>query len=135
MQFNVGLQNPALVIWDGANSTPRDTIKFNQFGFTFEVVSALSADAVFNIMYHDASDADPCAPGAAQPVPEVSICSLPAVAGPQASVTIPAGTPVGTVMVGTIPCRPGRFISLVRVSAAPTGAAVRATIVFNGPTV
>ena len=135
MQFNVALQNPALIAWDGTTGTARDTIRFNQFAFTFEVVSALSADAVFNVMYHDPTEADPCLPGPAVAVPEVSICSRPAVAGPQATVTIPAGTPVGSVCVGTLPCRPGRFVSLALASAAPTGAAVRATIVFNGPTV
>lgn len=132
MNHNVGIRNPGLIAWNGAAAFPRDITKFLHFGFTFEVVAAVAVDAVFNIVSHPGTLADPCVPGAASPVPEVALCDG-AEAGPQATVTIPAGTPIGTICSGTIPCFPDKFVSLA--AASGTVASIRAVMVFNGPMV
>ncbi|UPT53281.1 structural protein [Synechococcus phage Ssp-JY38] len=131
MNSLVTIQNVGTVAWDGANSYPADIRKFVRFGWSFEVVTDIAVDAVFNIEAAPASDADPCVPGDFEPVPEISICDRPAEAGPQATVTIPAGTVAGTVCAGTIPCRPNAFVRIV--PASGDTANVRAVIVRQGP--
>lgn len=131
MQSNVGIQNNGTISWDGTTSYPRDIRKYTRFGWVFETTAALAADAVFNVEAAPPSAADPCVPGAFVPVPEVSICDRPAVAGPQATVRIPAGTLAGVECAGTIPCRPDAFVRLTPVSG-PT-ADVRAVLIRNGP--
>jgi hypothetical protein len=120
-----------LIAWDGTTSYFRDISGFVSFGFVFETRTAIATDAVFNIQYANASDADPCLPDTFQPVEEISICDRPANPGPQATVTIPAGTLAGTICAGTIPCKPGKFILLV--SASGDTANVLATMSFYGP--
>lgn len=131
MNFNVGARNPGLIAWNGTASFARKITGFMAFGFTFETVAAIAVDAVFNIEAAPPSDADPCVPGAFVPVPEISICDRPAEAGPQATVTIPAGTPAGTICAGTIPCVPDVFIRLTAVSGDTAN--VRAVLVLDGP--
>lgn len=131
MNSNVAMQNNGLLAWDGAAAYPRDIRRHIRFAWTFEVTAAIAADAVFNIEAAPVSDADPCAPGAFAPVPEVPICDIPAVPAPQAQVIIPAGTPIGTVCSGTIPCRPNAFVRLT--GASGTVASVRAVMILNGP--
>lgn len=131
MNSNVGIQNVGTIAWDGTTSYPADIRKFVRFGWSFEVADAIATDAVFNIEAAPASDADNCAPGTFVPVPEISICDRPAVAGDQATVTIPAGTPVGTICAGTIPCRANAFVRIT--SASGTTANVRAVLVRQGP--
>jgi hypothetical protein len=46
-------------------------------------------------------------------------------------VTIPAGTPVGTVCTFTIPCRPDRFVSIAGVSGDTADVAIQ--MVLSGP--
>jgi hypothetical protein len=116
MQHNIGMQHPALRIWDGAATYPRDVTRFNYFGFTAEVTGELAADAVFQIRAHDASEADPCVPGPARNVKEVPLCDRNITADTDAQVTIPAGTPVGQFCTFAIPCRPGKFVSIAAVS-------------------
>lgn len=131
MQSNVGIQNQGVIAWDGTTSYPRDIRKYVRFGFNFEVVTDLAADVVFNVEAAPPSDADPCVPGAFAPVPEVAICDVPAEPGPQATITLPSGTPAGTICAGTIPCRPNAFVRLTVASGA--GASVKAVMVRNGP--
>lgn len=131
MNTNVGIQTPGLLIWDGTTTIPRDIRRYIQFGFVFEVTAALTADAVLNAQFHDPSDTDPCVAGAAQPVEDIPMCDETIVAGTQASFTIPAGTPVGSICAATLHCRPGAFLSLASGSAA--AANVRAVLVLKGP--
>lgn len=131
MNNNVAIQNEGAVSWTGAVMIPRDIRKHTRFAWSFEVFGVIAADAVFNIEAAPPSAGDPCVPGAFVAVPEVSICDLPAVPGPQATVTIPAGTPVGTICSGTIPCRPNAFVRLN--PASGTVANVRAVLIRSGP--
>lgn len=131
MNSNVAIQNVGAISWDGTTSFPRDIRKYTRFAWSFEVTADLAADAVFNIEAAPPSAADPCVPGAFAPVPEVSICDIPAEPGPQATVTIPSGTLAGTICSGTIPCRPNAFVRLTPVSG-PT-ASVKAVLVRQGP--
>ena len=131
VQSLVTAQHEGVIAWDGTTSYPRDIRHFVRFGFSFEVVAAIAVDAVFNIEAAPASAADNCAPGTFAPVPEVSICDSPAEPGPQATITIPAGTPVGSICRGTIPCRPNAFIRITPVSGDT--ADVRAVMVRSGP--
>jgi hypothetical protein len=131
MQSNVGIQNQGVIVWDGAASYPRDITKHVRFGFVFEIVTTLAADTIFNVQAAPESAADPCLPGTFVPVPEISICDIPAVAGPQASVFLPAGTLAGTICAGTIPCRPNKFVQLV--GGGGDVANVRIVMVRQGP--
>lgn len=131
VQSNVGAQHEGVIAWNGTASFPRDIRKFVRFGWSFEVTAAITTAAVFNVQAAPPSDADPCVPGTFAPVPEVSICDSPAEPGPQATITIPAGTAVGTVCSGTIPCRPNAFVQLT--AASGDTANVRAVMVRSGP--
>lgn len=133
MLTNVGMQNRGLVAWNGAASIPRDIRRYVNFGFTFEVTAALAADTILKVQAHDPDPADNCAPGPGRDVPEISICDVPAVPGPSSQFVIPAGTPIGTICAGTIPCRPAAFVSLAGVSGDV--ADVLGTIVLSGPMV
>ena len=130
-QVNIAIGTVGTIAWNGVAPFAADIRKHIRFAWSFEVVGPIAADAVFNIEAAPPSDADPCVPGPFEPVPEVSVCDFPAVPGPQATVTIPAGTPVGTVCGGTIPCRPNAFVRLV--SASGSTANVRAVMLRQGP--
>lgn len=129
VQSNPAIQNVPSLAWDGTASYPGDIRKFVRFGWSFEVLTTLAADAVFNIEAAPASEADPCEPGAFTAVPEVATCQGEAV-GAQATITIPAGTVAGSICSGTIPCRPNAFVRLTHISG---GANVRAFLVRQGP--
>lgn len=116
MQHNIGMQGPALRLWDGAQAYPRDITRFNYFGFTAEVTGVLAEDAVFQIRAADASDANDCVPGTFFNVKEVPLCQPGITSDTDALVTIPAGTPVGQFCTFAIPCRPAKFISIAAVS-------------------
>lgn len=131
MNSNVAIQNEGAISWDGTTSFPRDIRKHIRFAWSFEIVAAIAVDAVFNVEAAPPSAADNCVPGPFVPVPEVSICDVPAVAGPQAQIRIPAGTPVGSICSGTIPCRPAAFVRLTPVSGDT--ADVKAVLIRNGP--
>lgn len=115
MQHNIGMQHPALRIWDGAQTYPRDITRHNYFGFTFEVIAPITEDAVFQIRAHNPTDADVCVPGPAFNVKEVPLCDRNVTADTDAQVIIPAGTPVGQYCSFAIPCRPAKFISIASV--------------------
>jgi hypothetical protein len=131
MNSNVGIQNVGSVAWDGLVTRGYDIRKFVRFGWSFEVIGAIAADAIFNVEAAPPSDADPCVAGVYAAVPEVSICDRPAVPDAQAQVTIPAGTPIGTICAGTIPCRPNAFVRVNPLSG--TTANVRVVLVRQGP--
>ena len=131
MQSNPAPTTVGRIAWDGAAAKTIDISNYNQFGFVFEPTAAIATDAVFNVMFHDGTAADPCVPDVAQSVPEIATCAGDAVPGPQATITIPAGTAVGQLCYGTIPCRPGRFISLAAVSGDTAN--VEVVMVLQGP--
>lgn len=132
MNSNPGIQNVGTVAWDGTASFSADVSKFVRFGWVFQVVGALANNVIFNIQSAPPSEADPCVPGAFIPVPEVSICDQPAVPAAQATIVIPAGTAVGTICSGTIPCKPNAFVRIV--PTVPADAAnIRVVLIRQGP--
>lgn len=135
MNHNYAIQNQGRLAYSGilaaAVSPDIDIRKHNGFAFSFEVVAAIAADAVFEIQAAPADEADPCVPGDYAAIPEVVICEAPAVPAAASTVTIPAGTAVGTVCTGTIPCRPGAFVTVIPVSG--TVASVRVVATLHGP--
>jgi hypothetical protein len=132
LQHNTAGQNLGLIAWTGAASIPREIVHHLYNSFVLETVGALAADAIFDIVAYDGTVADPCTVDIAteRPVMVKPHCDYNAVAT-EGQVTIPAGTPVGTVITGTLACKPARFIALKHVSG---GANVRAVIVLSGPT-
>lgn len=116
MNTNPGIQNNATVAWNGTTARPMDIRKYVNFGWSFEVIAALGADTVFKVQAAPPSPGDPCVPGTFADVEAITICQAPVQDGALATFTIPAGTPVGTVCAGTIPCRPGAFVRLAAVS-------------------
>lgn len=127
---NIGIQVTSTIAWDGAASFAHSIAEFNLFAWSFEVVGAIAADAVFNVEAADPDPADPCVPGAFFPVQEIATCAGGAAGGDQ-TITIPAGTTVGAVCSGTIPCRPAKFIRLV--DGGGDTANVRVTLARKGP--
>ena len=135
MNLNHAIQHASRVAWDGAAPAAIDIRKYVNLTFSFEVVTALTADTIFNVMSAPPSDADPCVPGPWEPVPEVLTC----VAGfgiavfpePQATIVLPAGTPAGSLCSAAIPCRPNAFVSLAA-GGGETGS-VRVTAGLHGP--
>lgn len=127
---NPGIQNKGLISWNGTTSFPKKISDFIDFGFVFETVAPLTADAVFVVQFHDADDADECTPDTGVDAPENAVCVGPLFSPGPATFTIPSGTPAGVLCSGTVPCREGKFISLRHVSG---GANVRAVLMLQGP--
>lgn len=132
MNNNVGIQHRGLIAWNGAAAFPRDLRRFTRFGFVFEVIAPLAADTIFAVQAAPPSAGDNCVAGAFTPVLEVPICVDPVTPEPAARFIIPAGTPVGTICAGTIPCTPNAFIRLSAVSGDI--ADVLAVLILDGPT-
>lgn len=129
MNFNVGLVNPAVIMWDGTTARDRDISGAIAFGFSIEVVTTLTADATLFFASANGSDTDPNVPGAFSPLLEPLLCQIPSASTTQASLTIPAGTVAGTVLAATVPCVPGKFI---RLTAGTNAASLRVVIVYHG---
>lgn len=131
MKTNPGVQNTALLAWDGAAAYPRDVSNFTNWAFCFETISTLAAPAVFQMVAYKALAANPCAPdlATATTVAEVAVCTIPSLTGANATITIPTGTVAGTVCAGTTPCNIGPFVALVPISGA---ANVRACLLETG---
>lgn len=130
MQTNPTIQNSGRLAWSGTTARVIDIRRHVNFGFSFEVIAALAADTVFNVLAHDVNPADNCLPAAGATIPAVAICSQPA-QGALSQFIIPAGTPIGTICGGTIPCRSGSFLSLAAVSGDT--ADVIAVAILSGP--
>lgn len=118
-----------------AGTTAVDIRKFIFWKFDFTVTAAIATDAVFNILAAEPSADDNCVAGALLPVPEVAACDGvisadfdPAVG---ATLTIPAGTPIGSQCSGTIAClpkaqpdNPAAFVGIGAVSGDTANVAV-----------
>jgi hypothetical protein len=127
---NPGIQNKGLIVWNGTTAFPKRHVDFVDFGFVFEVMTTLTADARFVVQFHDADEADDCTPESGVDAPANAVCQGPLFAPGPAEFVIPNGTPAGTICSGTVPCRLGKFISLRHVSG---GANVRAVLILQGP--
>jgi len=133
MLVNYGLQNQAQTAFAAAAvaSAPVDIRGYVGFSFTANVITAIATDAVFNVQAAPPSDADPCLPGTFVDVPEVPICSVPAVPAPQSTFAIPAGTPAGARCSIFMPCKPDAFIQVLPVSGDTAN--VEIVIGLHGP--
>lgn len=131
MNSNPGIQNNASIAWDGTNAFAKDITKHRNFGWAFEVTGVIAADAVFKVQAAPPSAGDKCVPGTFADVQAITICQAPVTPGTLATFTVPAGTPVGTLCAGTIPCRPNTFVRLASVSG--TVANVKAVLIRQGP--
>lgn len=131
MNNNPGIQNIAVRAWNGTTAFARSIREFNHFGFVFEVIGAIAADAVFKVQAAPPSVGDPCVAGDFVDVEAITICQEPLAPGTLATFTIPAGTPIGTICAGAIPCRPNVFVRLATVSG--TVANVIANFLLQGP--
>lgn len=128
---NPGIQTPGVIGWDGTTAYARRINDYVDFGFVFETVADLTADAVFAVQFAPPSTADDCVPGAFVDAIDNAVCAGPDfVPGGPALITIKAGTPAGSVCSATVPCRGGKFTKLRAVSGA---ADVRAVILTQGP--
>ncbi|MBO4228440.1 hypothetical protein [Bradyrhizobium neotropicale] len=137
MNINVAFQNQGILAWRAVAATnvnpPIDIRHHVNFGITFQAIDDLTADAVFEVQAAPADAADPCAPGAFHPVEEVVSCMSPwgALPATKSEVTIPAGTPKGTICTATLPCKPDAFIKVMAVSG-DTGF-LHVVVVLGGP--
>lgn len=132
MNLNYATQHQGRVAWDGTAATPIDIRRHVGYSFTFEATANVVADAVFNVEAAPADVANVCAPGTFAPVEEVVLCELwPATPGPQATITIPAGTKAGTVCTAALPCKPNAFVRLA--SGGGDTAKVKAVAILSGP--
>ncbi|QBQ72033.1 virion-associated protein [Agrobacterium phage Milano] len=136
MNFNVGVDFPSFIAWDGEESFPVKVDGFNQFGFTFKTIAALTAATTFNIFYHEPSDADPCVPGPAIRVPEVPFCDTVLLSEDGlAAVTLPETVTPDSFCAGTVPCMNGQWISIAPATGSETNAAnVQITVTMKGAT-
>jgi hypothetical protein len=130
VQSNPCIQNVPTIAWDGTTVAHADTSKFVRFGWSFEVTAAIATDAVFNLQSAPPNASNPCNPGTFVPIPAIPTCQGGAVAA-QATITIPAGTAVGTICSGTVACKGNEFVRLA--SASGTVASVRAVLIRQGP--
>jgi hypothetical protein len=134
MNINVATQNQGRVAWTGGATpvaTAIDVRNHINFAFSFEVITDITTNAVFSIQAAPPSAGNPCLPGTFVPIPEISICGIPAVPGPAATLTIPAGTKAGSLCSATLPCKPAAFVKLV-VTSGDT-AKVSAVAILSGP--
>ena len=131
MNSNIGVQTVATLAFATATAYSADLRRHVKFGWSFEVISTLGDDTVFSFEAAPPSDADPCVPGAWEPVEEVPTCHGVLTAGENATVTIPAGTVAGSICAGTLPCKPNAFVRLVAESGDT--ADVRVVLMRQGP--
>ncbi|HEY5813512.1 MAG TPA: hypothetical protein VIT23_12770 [Terrimicrobiaceae bacterium] len=131
MLSNPALQNIGLVMWS-TTAIIRRINTFRNFGFVFEVNSAILVEAVFKLRSAPPSTSDPCVASATwTDVPAIPTCSVGVIAGEDAEFRIPVGAQPGLIAVGAIPCTPDAFLQF----AAVSGDTAKVTIVgvFQGP--
>lgn len=133
MQADAGIQNVSTVAWNGTTSYPVDIRKFLRTSWSFEVKTVPLVNVQFAFESAPPSTSDNCVPGAFTPVNKIGSCDndIGNAIVPE-TFTIPAGTPVGTICTGALPCRPDAF---VRVVAVTGGASVFVVAIRQGPLV
>lgn len=133
MLANPAIQSRSARAWRGSTAYSRSIRDWVSFAFSFEVVTAITTDAVYKVQSAPANAGNPCAPGSFTDVAAIATCMGVAVpAGTLAQVSIPAGTPVGSLCSATIPCRPNEFLRLAAVSGDTAN--VEASFMLHGPT-
>lgn len=131
MNSNPAISTVVARAFQGTTSYPREVRRFKDFGFSFEVVAAITVDAVFKFQAAPPSAGDPCVAGTFADIPAIPTCVGEAITpGEDAEIMIPAGTPVGTVCSVALPCR-AAFVQPVAVSG--TTASVQINHVMQGP--
>lgn len=133
MNTNIAIQNVAIVGLTETIARSMDIRGYANFGWTILVTGAIDADLTLDIEFADPDVADDTTPGAFSAVLEPAICSNPGVGQPS-QIIIPAGTPEGTTLGGTIPCRAGAFIRIVAAAGAPAPLPVEVVYQRQGPT-
>lgn len=138
MHLNGASQNQGVIAWRAITAAninpPIDIRRHVSFAFTFLVVDDIVNDAVFEFASAPPDPANPCVPLLPQTkVKEVITCTGPwgSVSTVDASVTIPAGTPVGSLCTATLPCKPDAFIQ-IEPAAGDTGM-LEVVAVLGGP--
>lgn len=116
MNHNNAIQNVASRAWAGSTAYPADMSEFVYHAFAFEVIADIGVDAVFKVQSAPASAGDPCVPGTFTDIDATPTCMGELFApGTDETITIPAGTPVGSLCSAAIPCRQ-KFVRLAAVS-------------------
>jgi hypothetical protein len=106
MNSNPGISTVVSRAWDGTTAYAAEVRKFTDFGWSFEVIDTIAADAVFKVQGAPPSAGNPCVAGTFADVEAIPTCAGEALAdGELQQIVIPAGTPVGTICSGTVPCR------------------------------
>jgi hypothetical protein len=131
MNINVATQSAGVLVFAGTTSSAVDIRHHVYFAFTFKVTAAIATAAVFEVQAAPPSAGDPCVPGAFVAVPEVPICSSLAVPAVNSRITIPIGTPIGSLCTATLPCRPAAFLKVIAVSGDTANVQVVTTL--SGP--
>ena len=136
MMLNNGWQARGLLAWSGSAATPRDISGWNNVSFQIEVTAAITTDAVFSLQSYAPQSGNACAADSATETPVLDIPScvgipFSGVAGNPVTITIPAGTAVGTIVWFALNSRPNKFVGLKSVSG--TVASVKAIAVLTGP--
>lgn len=132
MRYNVGAENPSAIAWDGTAAKERPITGFLSYSIVVEVTDAITADAVFNLQMAKPSEANPCVAGVFADVPQPEVCGEVPADADRTLITIPAGTPVGSLCSFTPHCSPASFVKLVAVSGDT--AKTTATISYGRPT-
>lgn len=131
MQTNPAISNTGLLAWNGAAARLLPIFGHNQFGWSFEVLTTLVADAIFRFQAAPGTALDPCVAGVPAPIVAIPTCVGEVIAGgTPAEIHIPSGTLAGSVCSVALPCRGNRFVGLVHVSG---GANVNAVLILHGP--
>jgi hypothetical protein len=135
MNINTANQHQGILAWTalaGPVNRAIDIRRHVHFGFTFQVDTDITADAVFEVRAMPPLPPDNCEGDVANAwdVPEVPNCSG-AIGGPKSTITIPVGTTAGTVCTATLPCKPGPFVQVFAVSGDTGRVTVVATL--SGP--
>jgi len=131
VQSNPAIQNVPSIAWDGTAAFSTDIRPFIRFGWSFQIAGAIAVNAVFRVQAAPPSLVNNCLPGTCVAVLAPPMCDENLLPGALATVTIPAGTPIGSICSATIPCRPDAFVRLAAVSGSPVN--VRAILIRQGP--
>lgn len=133
MLANPAVQTRVARAWNGSAAFAKSIRDWVSFAFSFEVTATITTDAVFKVTSAPPSTGNPCNPGTFADVLAMPTCMGEAIAAnTPASITIPAGTPIGSLCSATIPCRPNEFLKLASVSGDTAN--VLANFTLYGPT-
>lgn len=131
MNSNPAISTVVARAFQGSTSYPKEVRRFKDYGFSFEVIAAITTDAVFKFQKAPPNASNACNPGTFEDIDAIPTCVGEVLTpGENAEVIIPAGTPVGTLCSVALPCR-AAFVQPVAVSG--TTASVQINHVLQGP--